>query len=257
MVTQRGGRQSGTGGDVDLATVGALLAEPARARMLQALMGGRALPAGLLASEAGVAASTASTHLARLLDGGLVAAEQHGRYRYYRLAGDSVAVALEAIAGLAPISPVRSLRDDTRARCLRRARTCYDHLAGEFGVALMDSLLRRRVLAGHNGSFRPGAERLSTRSADACYRLTAEGSAFFQELGLDLETSSRRRLIRHCVDWSEQRHHLSGRLGAALASHMFDQGWIQAGEVHRAVSVTNLGAKELNAHFDLDASKYR
>jgi hypothetical protein len=220
--------------------------------MLQTLLDGRALPAGLLASEAGVAASTASAHLARLVHGSLLVVEHHGRHRCYRLAGDWVAEALEKLAGLAPIAPVRSLRDDTRARALRRARTCYDHLAGELGVALMASLLRQGLLVGHDGSFRPETERLSTPSRHACYQLTNHGRDFVQELGVDIQAGSRRPLVRHCVDWSEQRHHLSGRLGAALAAHMFKAGWIVPGDIRRAVRVTNRGVEELHARFNLD-----
>lgn len=245
------------GGDVDLAAVGALLAERARAQILQALLDGRALPAGLLASEAGVAASTASAHLSRLLDGGLVAVERHGRHRYYRLAGDAVADALETLALLAPIAPVRSLRDDTRARALRRARTCYDHLAGELGVAIMASLLHKGVLTGHDGSFQPGIERLSARSQHSCYRLTADGEEFFQRLGVDVRSPSRRPLLRHCVDWSEQRHHVSGRLGAALSSQMFERGWIKPAGVRRAVRVTSCGAESLHALLDLDCTRFQ
>jgi hypothetical protein len=215
-------------------------------------MDGRVLPAGLLAGEAGVAASTASSHLARLLDGGFLVVEQHGRHRYYRLAGEGVAEVLEKLALLAPMMPVRSLRDDTKARALRQARTCYDHLAGELGVALMTSLLQRKVLTGHDGSFRPDVEKLSATSPNSSYRLTADGAEFFERLGVDVETGSRRPLVRHCVDWTEQRHHLSGRLGAALASHMFGMGWIQSTGIARAVRVTSLGAEELKAHFDVD-----
>jgi DNA-binding transcriptional ArsR family regulator len=246
----------GAGGEVDLAAVGSLLAEPARARILQALFDGRALPAGMLAAEAGVAASTASAHLARLVDGGLLGVEHHGRHRYYQLADERVAATLENLAALAPITPIRSLRDDTRARALRRARTCYDHLAGELGVALMTACLGKGLLAGHDGSFRPGIERLSAPGGADCYHLTAPGRDFFAALGLELQNGPHRALVRHCVDWSEQRHHLSGRLGAELASLMFRAGWVERTEVRRAIRLTSLGARELSARFDLDTSKY-
>jgi DNA-binding transcriptional ArsR family regulator len=249
--------QRAPGGDVDLAAVGALFAEPARARMLQALLDGRALPAGVLASEAGVAPSTASAHLARLSEGGLVLGEQHGRHRYYRLAGGGVAHALEALATLAPVTPVRSLRDDTRARALRRARTCYDHLAGGLGVALMGSLLCKGALEGHDGSFRPGVERLSAPGPDECYRLTVRGRELLEGLGVDVEGVSRRPLVRHCVDWSEQRHHLSGRLGASIAAFLFEARWIDRGPLRRSVVVTDRGTEELGAHFGMDTSGLR
>src|ERR687888_2089825 len=129
-------------GDVNIAAVAAVLADPGRCRIRAALGDGRALPASLLASEAGVAASTASEHLSRLVDAGLLTVERHGRHRYYRLAGPHVADLLEALARVAQPAPVRSLREGTQAQALRYARTCYDHLAGRVGVAVMDSLLR-------------------------------------------------------------------------------------------------------------------
>lgn len=245
------------GGDADLAAVGALLAEPARARILQALLDGRALPAGVLATEAGVAASTASGHLGRLVDGGFLTVENHGRHRYYRLAGAPVAEMLEGLAHLAPSAPVRSLRDDSRARALRRGRTCYDHLAGELGVALLAGMLRRGALVGHDGSFRPGVERLSAAGPDCCYQLTEMGHDLLADLGLGTVPPTRRPLIRHCVDWTEQRHHLAGELGARIAGHMFAAGWIDRGPIGRSVVVSATGAEALGAHFDIDADRFR
>src|ERR687887_1897286 len=154
--------------DADLAAVGMLLAEPARARMLAALGDGRALPASALAAEAGVAPSTASGHLARLVEGGLLAAESRGRRRYFRLEGPDVAEALEAIACIAPREPVRSLRQATRAEALRSARTCYDHLAGALGTALLDALVGRGVVAGES--------------------VTTDGVEVLKRLGVDLDS---------------------------------------------------------------------
>src|SRR5918911_4958178 len=133
-------------GDADLAAVGALLAEPARARMLAALGDGRALPASVLAAEARVAPSTASEHLAKLVGGGLLAVESRGRRRYFRLYGPEIGDALEAVSRIAPAEPVRSLRESTRAEALRLARPCYDHLAGALGTALMDALVERGIV---------------------------------------------------------------------------------------------------------------
>ncbi|MEU3980677.1 helix-turn-helix transcriptional regulator [Streptomyces sp. NPDC026672] len=177
-------------GDIDLVPVGALLGDAGRARMLAALFDGRALPAGVLASEAGLAPSTTSAHLAKLLDGGLLTVERHGRHRYYRLAGPQVATALETIAALFPTRPVRSLRQGNRAHALRAARTCYDHLAGRLGVALMQALLAQGALTGHDGTFAPGAagqDRLSAPGNDVEYRLTDTGRyAFRQHLGVSM-----------------------------------------------------------------------
>src|SRR4051812_2152057 len=138
-------------GDADLAALGAVLGERARARMLLALGDGRALPASLLASEAGAAPSTASVHLARLVDAGLVTVTSQGRHRYYRLAGPHVAELIEVLARLSPTAPVRSLREGTRAQALREARTCYDHLAGRLGVAVMRALIDAGSISGGDG----------------------------------------------------------------------------------------------------------
>src|SRR5438067_4029060 len=162
-------------GDADIAAAAAIVAEPARARILAALGDGRARPAGRLAAEAGVAPSTASQHLARLVDAGFLSTEPNGRRRLFRLAGPEINELLEALARVAPPEPVRSLRQGTRATALRRARTCYDHLAGKLGVELMAALLERELLA--NGAARGG---------EPDYRVTEAGLGAFRELGIDL-----------------------------------------------------------------------
>src|SRR3954452_7582853 len=177
-------------GDPDIAVPAALLGDQGRARIVLALADGRALPASVLASEAGIAASTASEHLAKLLDAGLLAVEQHGRHRYYRIEDARVLHAVEALAQLAPTPPVRSLKEGTRAEALRSARLCYDHLAGRLGVAIMSSLIERRLLAGGDGRHHPEtarADRLSAPGHDVDYRLTRRGRRFFEaELGIDV-----------------------------------------------------------------------
>lgn len=147
------------GGDADLAAVAGLLADPRRCAILLALDDGRALPASRLAAEAGVSASTTSSHLHRLTEGGLLQVEQHGRHRYYRLADERVGRLLETVAQLSPQTPVRTLRQSGRARALREARTCYDHLAGRLGVELMAALLHDGHLAGGDGHLRPATRR--------------------------------------------------------------------------------------------------
>jgi DNA-binding transcriptional ArsR family regulator len=246
-------------GDIDLARVGALIGDPGRARVLRALADGRELPASVLAAEAGVAPSTASVHLAKLVDGGLVVAERHGRHRYFRLSGPEVARALEALARIAPPAPVRSLREGTKAQAVRAARTCYDHLAGRLGVALMSSLISEGVLAGgdgHHVAARAREDRPSAMGHDLDYRLTDEGAGKLRELGVDVDgaLAGPRAPIRYCVDWSEQDHHLSGALGAALAARVFDLGWVERLPRTRAVLLTDDGrrglAEQLNVALD-------
>jgi DNA-binding transcriptional ArsR family regulator len=241
-------------GDADIASTAALLGDRARARILAALGDGRALAASVLACEAGVTASTASAHLGRLLDGGLVAVECHGRHRYYRLAGPDVAGMLEAIARVSPPAPVTSLREGTRANALRTARTCYDHLAGRLGTSLMAAMLSGDLILGGDGRFDPMSadrDRLSGRGHDVEYRLTTAGVRMLDDLGVGSAASSRRPHVGYCVDWSEQRHHLSGAVGAALLDRMLDLAWIIRQPVGRAVWLTHGGASGLRAHFGL------
>ena len=225
-------------GDADIARISALIGEPSRARVLMALTDGRALPAGVLAGEAGVSASTISEHLHRLLDAHLVAVERQGRTRRYRLAGSQVAEALEAIARIAPPQPVRSLRQGTHAHALRRARTCYNHLAGRLGVALMAALLHDGVLIGER---RPGAaaDRLAAPGRAVEYRLTGRRTGTLDGLGVDLD--GLRGPVRYCLDWSEQRHHLAGPLGTALTDRLFALGWIRRTDRRRVVLLSDAG----------------
>jgi DNA-binding transcriptional ArsR family regulator len=241
-------------GDADIAAVGALIGDRARTRILAALGDGRALAASVLAAEAGVAASTASEHLAKLVDGGLLASERHGRHRYFRLAGPDVARLLEAMARLAPPEPVTSLREGTRAHALRVARTCYDHLAGQVGTGLMGVMIDGGLIEGGDGLHRPrGArrDRLSAPGRDVDYVLTGHGADILSGLGVDMEgaAASRRPFVRYCVDWSEQRHHLAGALGAAVHDRFMELGWVRPQPRGRAVWLTPEGARGLEATF--------
>ena len=239
-------------GDADIARVGGLIADPGRARMLLALGDGRALPASVLAAEASVAPSTASAHLSKLVDGGLLVARRSGRHRYFALASPEVGALIERLAELAPAAPVRSLRQGTQANAVRTARTCYDHLAGRLGAALMQALLARGLLTGGDGRFDPAAgDRLSAYGAGHDYRLTARGADELEAFGIDLVAlrARRRPLIRYCVDWSEQCHHLSGALGAALAAELFARGWISRARRGRAVHLSQDGRAGLAATF--------
>lgn len=217
--------------EADIAPVAALMADPTRATMLSALLSGRALAAGELARLAGVSAPTASAHLAKLLDGGLVEAVKQGRHRYYRLSGHEIAEVLETLARISARPAVRSLRQSRLARQLEEARTCYDHLAGKAGVALLDGMVRQGFLAGGE--------------------LTASGEEALKGLGVDVDAarSSRRRFAPDCLDWTERRSHLGGALGAALTSVLLEEGWLVRGRAPRSVLVTEKGRQGLEATF--------
>ena len=177
-------------GAADIAAVAAVLADPGRARMVLALGDGRALAATTLAAEAGVAASTASAHLAKLVDAELLQVERHGRHRYYRLTGPHVGELLEALARLAPAAPVRSLREGTRAHAVRSARTCYDHLAGQLGTAIMGALIDQGVLAGGDGTFDSGGkerDRLSSPGWDCDYQLADADQTSIDDFGVRID----------------------------------------------------------------------
>jgi len=225
--------------DVDMVPAASLLAEPTRAAMLTALLDDRPLAAGELARISGVSPATASAHLARLLGGGLVTVVQQGRHRYYQLAGPQVAAAIEALAHLSPVSPVRSLRESREAAALAEARTCYDHLAGRAGVALLDALLARRLLA-------PQAH-----TDPEEYSVSATGMATFGSFGVDIAAleRTRRRFASACLDWTERKPHLNGALGAAITARLFGLGWLERGSRRRAVRVTPAGAEGLAATF--------
>ena len=232
----------------DLAVTAALFADASRARMLSALTDGRSLPASVLAAESGIAPSTASEHLARLVAGGLLTVQTSGRHRYYRLADERVADAIEALSVLAPQPPITSLRAATRASALRRGRTCYDHLAGRLGVTVTEAMLGRGVLErtdGRRGTMRRAEDPLANAMAHHPYRLGPHAGRILAELGVDVGAITagdpRRPLLRFCVDWSEQRHHLAGGLGAALLARMLLAGWVRRLPTHRAVELTATG----------------
>jgi DNA-binding transcriptional ArsR family regulator len=238
-------------GDTDLAALGAVLAERARSRILLALGDGRALPASVLAAEAGVAPSTASGHLSRLVDAGLLTVTVQGRHRYYRLAGPDVGELIEVLSRLAPAAPIRSLREDTRAHAVRNARTCYDHIAGRLGVEIMQALIADGSVTGGDGRHdvdHPGRDRLSARGRDVDYRLSDAGAGRLERLGVEVGDS---RAVRYCVDWSEQAHHLSGAVGRALASRLLALEWVHRDERTRALHVTPEGRRRFQEEFAL------
>ena len=213
-----------------LAELGTLLAEPARAAMLLALMDGRARPAGELARVAGVGAATASAHLKRLREGGLLGVYVQGRHRYYRLAGDEVAAWLEAMALPQTTHPVRPGPADA-AMC--RARTCYRHLAGTLGVVLCDAWLGC-------GWLQSGADG---------FWLSASAAEALREAGWPEEASRRLPQLRGrgCLDWTERRLHVGGPLGVALTASMLDLGWLRRAERGRALLPSIDGLRRLAA----------
>ncbi|MGH3413766.1 MAG: ArsR/SmtB family transcription factor [Marmoricola sp.] len=239
-------------GDADLSSVSWLFGDASRVRLLAALLDGRSLPASVLASEAGLSAPAASAQLRRLLEAGVVGVERSGRHRYYRLADPGIVDVLEAMARMAPARPVRSMREGTRAHALRRGRTCYDHLAGQLGVAVTAALVDREVLVASDGrrtTQRRPDDRLSAQLGTDLYALGPAATQVLPRLGVDADTvaaSSRRPLLRFCLDWSEQRHHLAGALGAAVCSSFLDHGWVVRRQGQRAVDVTHNGRVHLH-----------
>jgi DNA-binding transcriptional ArsR family regulator len=224
--------------EVDLAAGAGAIADPARAAMLEALFDGAPRSAGALAREAGVAASTASHHLGRLLDAGLIVVEPDGRRRAFRLAGPEVARALEALAVVSPQRASRTLRRATRVEAERAARTCYDHLAGRLGVAVCDALLDARALAPDD---------------DRDYVLSPRADRAFAALGVTPPPRTRRAYARACLDWSERRPHLAGALGAAIADALLERRWVARVPKTRALRVTDAGREGLREALGLEA----
>ncbi|GGA84343.1 ArsR family transcriptional regulator [Brucella endophytica] len=218
-----------------IAKIAALIGDPARANMLTALMDGRALTASELAGVAGVTLPTASGHLAKLGEASLTTMEKQGRHRYFRLSGPDVAEVLEGLMGLAQRTGAVRVRTGPKDEALRKARICYDHLAGERGVELLDASYRLGLIEGEE---KPA--------------LTEKGRGFFSSLGLDVPAleKAKRPLCRHCLDWSERRNHLSGGLGAALLDHFIAQGWARR-EKGRVISFSPSGAQAFRSVFSM------
>jgi DNA-binding transcriptional ArsR family regulator len=222
----------------DIAMVAALVGDPARSNMLTALMTGRALTASELAHQAGVTPQTASSHLSKLEAGGLVEQEKQGRHRYYRLSDPDVASVLEGLEGLAARAGHMRVRTGPKDPALRHARVCYDHLAGDLGVQMLDSMKKQRLL----------------RQRKQDIELTAEGERFLTDtlqISADALAHPRRPLCRACLDWSERRHHLAGTLGAALLTRFTELKWALRDTTpgSRVVNFTRNGEKRFAALF--------
>jgi DNA-binding transcriptional ArsR family regulator len=220
-----------------IAEVAALVGDPARANMLCALLGGRALTATELAFAAGVSPQTTSGHLGKLHTARLLVLIKQGRHRYYRLAGPHVGQMLESIMNVALTGPPRFQPKSKLDEKLRRARTCYDHIAGALGVGISDRLTEREfVILG-----------------DEAGEVTQAGAEFLSKLGVDLSGARARRRVfcRPCVDWTERRPHIGGAVGAALASRFFELKWIERVHDNRVLTITSAGRRGLMEIFGL------
>jgi DNA-binding transcriptional ArsR family regulator len=220
----------------NIARIAALIGEPARAEVLTALMADRALTATELAEVAGVSKQTVSVHLAKLLDAKLIVVEPQGRHRYFRLADHDIAQLLESLMGVAFRSGAVRLRGSPREPALRKARVCYDHLAGELGVLALESLQAR-------GAF--------TNLHQREWELSDAGRAWFGAFGIDADAVARQRrcYCRPCLDWGERRHHLAGALGSALLARVFELGWARRAKDSRVVQFTEPGEYAFRQQF--------
>lgn len=218
-----------------MAMIASLVGDPARSNMLTALMSGRALTATELAQEAGITPQTASSHLAKLEAGHLIVPEKQGRHRYFRLSGTDVAAVLEGLMGLAARAGHLRVRTGPADPGLRRARVCYDHLAGDFGVRMLDSMTEKGLLRTNNDDI----------------LLTPRGERFVADFGIDLAAlgGSRRPLCKTCLDWSVRRSHLAGSLGAAILSRLYELKWAMRGKNNRVVTFSPRGASKFTALF--------
>jgi len=219
----------------DIARIAALIGDPARANMLTALMSGKAVTATELAQEASVTLQTASTHLSKLDQGGLLRPRKQGRHKYFSLANDDVARVLEGLMGLAAGSGHLRSRTGPRDHALRKARVCYNHLAGDLGIRLFDSLVSRGFLR--------------TRSGALC--LSKAGHAFANDFDIDVGNLLSRKvpLCRECLDWSARRSHLAGSLGRAFLSRFEEKGWAKRERGTRVVRFSPLGEKAFGRTF--------
>ena len=220
--------------------IAALIGDHARAEILTALMTGQALTATELAAVAGVTKQTISSHLAKLVGAGLLSVVSQGRHRYFRLADDDVAQLLESLMGVAYRTGAVRVRASPREPALRKARVCYDHLAGELGVLVFDSLKARRLL---------------TIAGDAPV-LSKQGQRYCREFGIDTQALARQRrpLCRACMDWSMRRYHLAGALGAAVLGRCLELRWARREKASRVVSFSAAGEKALREQFGVPAA---
>ena len=219
----------------NVAGVAALIGDAARASMLCVLMDKRARTATELSHVAGITPQTASSHLAKLVSGELVTVEKQGRHRYYRLANENVATALEALQVVTTAKVKRPFQPGPRDQNLRHGRMCYDHLAGTLGVTITQALVS-------NGSIVESGKN---------FDLTQSGEIFLTDLGIDIDQAKakRRKFSRTCLDWSERQPHLAGALGAAISDKLVSLKWIKQEKDSRVVRVTPKGRRNIEKVF--------
>ncbi|WP_425590375.1 ArsR/SmtB family transcription factor [Fictibacillus enclensis] len=224
----------------NVAEIASIVSESSRAAMLTALMDGRFHTASELAYRAGIKPQTASFHLSKMQEAGVIALEKQGRHRYYGILNEEVAKVMESLLFIAPPVKIKSLKQSSQDKAIRYARTCYDHLAGNVGVQLTDALLKAGFLEEEKENF----------------IVPEEGVRFFGEMGIDLERirKKRRSFSFRCLDWSERRHHLAGSLGNALLERFLQLGWMQRVPQNRAVKITEAGITGLKRTFGIDLS---
>ena len=225
----------------NISTIAHLIAEPVRAVILITLSDGSALSAGALAEAAGVTAQTTSSHLSKLLYGGLITMQREGRNRYYRIAGQHVVAALESLASAGPPEAVWRTTPNRSARDLQFARCCYDHLAGEIGVAITQAMLDRKLIED---------------SGDRTYALTEEGCRWLERIGIDIGELAliQGHHARQCLDWTERKNHVAGILGVRLMEAYVAWKWMKKNPGTRAISVTKQGWAALREHFGIEQS---
>jgi DNA-binding transcriptional ArsR family regulator len=243
----RGLRDHRLNGQPDIATVAALIGDDARAAMLLALLRGEPISASRLAAEARVGLPAASKHLAKLVGGGLLRVQRRGRMREYQLAGNGVAAAIEALASLAPLRSPRTLSESSRLEALRTGRTCYDHLAGRLGVALFQGLVAHGALGDLD--MQAHAVR-KVRNGLGAVELGPAAESVFAGLGVWVERKP--RAAAACLDWTEERPHLSGWLGAELCASLLEKGWVLPTPSSRAVRATPAGRASLRELLGLE-----
>ncbi|MBB3070863.1 DNA-binding transcriptional ArsR family regulator [Paenibacillus baekrokdamisoli] len=221
----------------NIASVAALIGDPTRTTILSSLADGRALTAGELAYIAEVSPQTASAHLTKLVEGGLLVMQAQGRHHYYRLTSSKVAEVMEEIASLAPPAPTRSLRESDQAKALRFARTCYEHLAGELGVSITNALLKKGYIKESNEK----------------YQLTNLGEQWLIAFGVKIDGLNRlaSSIPRH-IDWTERHHHIGGPIAVGITRRLLELGWVTRGPVRRSIVLTDAGRIHIQREFNFE-----